>query len=83
MEGVAPAGTRSSTDHRGHDQSSWFIVGDRTGQFESPYRYVWPAEMDLMAELAGLTLRERWAHWDRSLFTNESTNTISVWERLK
>ena len=61
----------------------WFIVGDRTGQFESPYRYVWPAEMDLMAELAGLTLRERWAHWDRSLFTNESTNTISVWERLK
>jgi len=59
----------------------FIIVGDRIAQFDSPYRYAWPAEMDLMAQLAGLTLRERWADWDRSPFTSESTNGISVWER--
>lgn len=44
-----------------------------------PFRYVWPAELDLMAQLAGLELRERWAGWRREPFTNESTNHVSVW----
>jgi hypothetical protein len=47
-----------------------------------PFRYVWPAELDLMAQIAGLTLRERWADWDRSPFTSESRSHVSVWERV-
>jgi len=46
-----------------------------------PFRYVWPAELDLMARLAGMRLRERWQDWDRSLFTSESRKHVSVWER--
>jgi SAM-dependent methyltransferase len=45
------------------------------------FRAVSPAELDLMAQLAGLTLRERWADWDRSRFTAESSKHISVWEK--
>ena len=44
-----------------------------------PFRYVWPSELDLMAQLAGLELRERWAGWRREPFTNESTSHVSVW----
>jgi SAM-dependent methyltransferase len=46
-----------------------------------PFRSVSPAELDLMARLAGLTLRERWADWDRSPFTAESEKHVSVWEK--
>jgi SAM-dependent methyltransferase len=45
-----------------------------------PFRYVWPAELDLMAELAGMRLRERWSGWDREPFTGESRSHVSVWE---
>jgi SAM-dependent methyltransferase len=47
----------------------------------TPFRYVWPAELDLMAQLAGMRLRERWADWDRSAFTSESRKHVSVWRR--
>jgi SAM-dependent methyltransferase len=58
----------------------WVIEGDlRT--FSSPHRYVWPAELDLMARLAGLVLRERWSDWNRAPFTGESPSHISVWEK--
>jgi SAM-dependent methyltransferase len=46
-----------------------------------PFRYVWPAELDLMARLAGMTLRERWSGWKREPFTSESTKHVSVWEK--
>src|SRR5579862_7220046 len=46
-----------------------------------PFRSVSPAELDLMARLAGMALRERWADWDRSPFTAESTKHVSVWEK--
>ena len=46
-----------------------------------PFRAVYPGELDLMARLAGLELRERWADWDRSPFTAESTKHVSVWEK--
>lgn len=49
--------------------------------FSAPYRYVWPSELDLMARLAGMTLRERWAGWSREPFTDESTSHVSVWEK--
>jgi SAM-dependent methyltransferase len=54
------------------------------GQWEVasiPFRYVWPAELDLMARIAGMTLRERWSGWKREPFTSESTNHVSVWEK--
>jgi len=46
-----------------------------------PFRSASPGEFDLMAQLAGLHLRERWADWDRSAFTAESTKHVSVWEK--
>ncbi len=46
-----------------------------------PFRYAWPAELDLMAQLAGMTLRERWAGWTREPFTAESRQHVSVWEK--
>ena len=61
----------------------YLIDGDRVTRFDCPYRYAWPAELDLMARLAGLELRERWADWDRSPFTADSRKHISVWERTQ
>ncbi len=60
-------------------------VWDRDGRletFSAPFRYVWPAELDLMGRLAGMVLRERWSDWDRSPFTGESRSHISVWEKV-
>jgi SAM-dependent methyltransferase len=54
------------------------------GEWEAastPFRYVWPAELDLMARLAGMRLRERWSGWKREPFTSESRKHVSVWER--
>ena len=56
------------------------IEGDAASTFQSAHRYAWPTEYDLMAELAGLRLRDRFADWQRSPFTSESTAHISVWE---
>ena len=46
---------------------------------QSLHRYVWPSELDLMADHAGLTRTERWADWSRSPFTEASTSHVSVW----
>jgi SAM-dependent methyltransferase len=46
-----------------------------------PFRYVWPSELDLMARLAGMTLRERWGGWRRAPFTADSDAHVSVWEK--
>ena len=46
-----------------------------------PFRYTWPAELDLMAELAGMTLRDRWSGWTREPFTSDSRTHVSVWQR--
>ncbi len=59
----------------------FFRDDGRTERFEFTGRYAWPAELDLMAELAGMTLLERWADWDGSPFTSESPKHISVWQR--
>jgi len=48
-------------------------------EFTAPFRYVWPAELDLMARIAGMALEHRWAWWDRSPFTGESLSHVSVW----
>jgi SAM-dependent methyltransferase len=54
------------------------------GQYERqsiPFRYAWPAELDLMAQLAGLELRERWSGWKREPFTSDSREHVSVWAK--
>jgi SAM-dependent methyltransferase len=45
-------------------------------------RYAWPSELDLMAQLAGLALKERWGAWDQRPFTSASGNHVSVYGRL-
>ena len=57
------------------------LVDGEARYFACPYRYVWPAELDLMAQLAGMTLRERWASWSREPFMADSTGHVSVWEK--
>jgi SAM-dependent methyltransferase len=59
----------------------WMRVGGRLVRHSAPYRYVWPSELDLMARLAGFRLEHRWAGWDRSSFTAESTRHVSVYTR--
>jgi SAM-dependent methyltransferase len=49
--------------------------------YSIPFRYVWPAELDLMARLAGMTLRDRFSGWRGERFTSESRKHVSVWER--
>ena len=58
------------------------LEGDSFTARSIPFRYVWPAELDLMARIAGMRLRERWSGWNRELFTSESTKHISVWEKV-
>lgn len=56
------------------------------GRFELssvPFRYVWPHELDLMAEQAGMQLVGRWAWWHREPFTSESRKHVSVWRKLE
>jgi hypothetical protein len=58
----------------------WVIDGElRT--FSSPHRYLWPAELDLMARFAGMALRQRWTDWHRTPFTSQSRNHVSVWQK--
>jgi SAM-dependent methyltransferase len=62
--------------------SNYVTVSGGRGEYRSiPFRYVWPAELDLMAQLAGMRLRERWADWTRAPFTSESEQHVSVWQK--
>ena len=56
-------------------------VGGRLEVNSVPFRYVWPSELDLMARLAGMTLRERWGGWRREPFTAASEAHVSVWQK--
>ena len=56
-------------------------VGETFERRSIPFRYVWPSELDLMARLADLTLRERWSNWQREPFDSDSTKHVSVWEK--
>lgn len=83
----------STPDHLGYEvydvanqiavsHHHWMIDG-QVWTFSSPHRYVWPSELDLMAELAGLTLCDRWADWTLAPFTGDSRGHISVWQKLR
>jgi SAM-dependent methyltransferase len=56
------------------------LVDGRWERNSIPFRSVSPGELDLMARLAGMRLRERWAGWEHEPFTPESTKHVSVWE---
>jgi SAM-dependent methyltransferase len=62
--------TAIEPDGRGHRSSA-------------PFRYVWPAELDLMARIAGLALVHRWADWSGAPFTGDSPSHVSVWEKAR
>jgi SAM-dependent methyltransferase len=59
----------------------FWVRGGTLETFSCPYRFVWPSELDLMAQIAGMRLRERWSDWDRGSFTSESITHVSVWEK--
>jgi hypothetical protein len=58
----------------------WIIDGDLK-TFSSPHRYAWPAELDLMARIAGMSLCARYSDWKRTAFTSASQSHISVWQK--
>jgi len=91
-----PPGERTRTfdfsdDHVGIDEYDvanqgltshhWSLIEGRWERFSVPFRYVWPSELDLMAQLAGMRLHHRWADWTREPFTSESRAHVSVWEK--
>jgi SAM-dependent methyltransferase len=57
------------------------VENDKLELWSIPFRYVWPSELDLMARLAGMTLRERWSGWEGEPFTSDSTRLVAVWEK--
>jgi hypothetical protein len=57
-------------------------VGGRLVRHSAPYRYVWPSELDLMAKINGLRLRDRWAGWDHEPFTSVSVSQVAVFEKV-
>jgi SAM-dependent methyltransferase len=57
------------------------IVGGGLERFSTPARYAWPAEYDLMARLAGMTLLDRWGGWREEPFTDDSRIHVSVWQK--
>jgi SAM-dependent methyltransferase len=81
-----------SPSHVGFDvidvatQNSWshhyWFTNVETRTFSAPFRNVWPSELDLMARLAGMTLRERWSAWGRQPFTSTSRSHVSVWQKV-
>ena len=81
-----------SQDHLGFEEyadlvnqisiSHHYHLNGNTVRTNSPaFRYVWPSELDLMAQMAGLELENRWADWDKSQFTGESSSHVSVWRK--
>jgi SAM-dependent methyltransferase len=60
----------------------WIDAGGALVRHSAPYRYVWPSELDLMAKITGLRLRDRWAGWDREPFTSDSQSQVTVFEKV-
>jgi SAM-dependent methyltransferase len=55
------------------------LTEQRTYFYPVKIRYAWPSEMDLMARLSGLQLKDRWGDWKKSGFTSDSVKHISVY----
>lgn len=70
-----------------HDQATQRVVSQKVvitdgnvRLYPVQIRYAWPSELDLMAQLAGMRLRERWSSWKREPFTSESGKHISIYQ---
>lgn len=59
----------------------YHIDGDRVRTTSPAFRYVWPSELDLMAEIAGMKLEARWEDWDCERFSGDSRSHVSVWQK--
>ena len=59
----------------------WMEVDGRLVRHSAPYRYVWPSELVLMAQLTGFRLRDRWAGWTGEPFTSDSAAQVVVFEK--
>ena len=70
-----PAARRASGRHYYFDEDG------RVEPSPIEMRYVWPSELDLMARIAGMRLRDRWADWHGAPFTSASEQHVSVWEK--
>jgi SAM-dependent methyltransferase len=72
-----------SFDHSTQRYSGHYVeFTGGSGEYRTiPFRYVWPSELDLMAQMAGLRLRDRWGGWNREPFTTDSRSHVSVWEK--
>jgi len=78
-----------SSEHLGFDEYDvvnqrsishhYWIADGQVEMFDSHHRYAWPAEYDLMARLAGMSLTDRWSNWQREPFAADSTSHVSVW----
>ena len=77
-DGVLLVSSKTDRLHQLIDQRVIVLSGLRTRIFQHRRRYVWPSELDLLARLAGLTLRERWGGWQREPFTASSPSQISI-----
>ena len=84
----APNANELKLDATGHDpfaqrtDNIHLVVKDgKVDLYPVKIRYTYVSELDLMARIAGLTLKERWSDWDRSPYPNASWMHISVWER--
>jgi SAM-dependent methyltransferase len=77
----------ASEGHWGIDEYDIVNQGLISHHFEGgerssiPFRYVWPAELDLMARIAGMEASARWSGWRREPFTADSRRHVSVWTR--
>lgn len=67
--------TQTYTSHHLHMQNG------NCDRLSVPFRYAWPAEQDLMARMAGMTLEHRWSDWEKSAFTKTSERHVSVWRK--
>lgn len=61
----------------------WMVVDGKLVRESAPFRYIWPSELDLMAQLAGLQLKERWSTWTREPFDSSSTSQIAVYQKVQ
>jgi hypothetical protein len=68
--------------HQGLVSHHYAVTDDHLELRSIPFRFTWPAELDLMARLAGMRLENRWSDWDRSPYTSESRKHISVWQKV-
>jgi SAM-dependent methyltransferase len=67
--------------NQGLTSHHFLTIDGRLERHSVPFRYAWPSELDLMAQLAGMRLRERWSGWKREPFTSDSRKHVSVWEK--